>query len=138
MAVIDAICQQMKGAIIGQGKVARKAVQYTSEAFDIGTIRIGQGSGELVLHVMNEYLAVEDAGGKRVASYPDVIATLDRNGVPVSVGEISEGMKLMVLRIAKDVIPLSSSVTDPSVYPVCEKAIGLNLTDYALGKGARA
>jgi uncharacterized protein len=56
----------------------------------------------------------------------------------VSVGEISEGMKLMVLRIAKDVIPLSSSVTDPSVYPVCEKAIGLNLTDYALGKGARA
>ena len=83
---------------------------------------------------MNEYLAVEDAGRKRLASYPDVIATLDRNGVPVSVGEIKEGVELLVLRIAKDVIPLSSSVTDPSVYPVCEKAIGLNLTDYALGK----
>jgi DUF917 family protein len=137
-AVIDAICKQMKGEIIGQGKVARKAVQYTSEAFDIGTIRIGQGGGELVLHVMNEYLAVEDAGRKRLASYPDVIATLDRDGVPVSVGEISEGMELLVLRIAKDVIPLSSSVTDPSVYPVCEKAIGLILTDYALGTGAKA
>jgi DUF917 family protein len=136
-AVIDAICKQMKGEIIGQGKVARKAVRYTSEAFDIGTIRIGDGDRALVLHVMNEYLAVEDAGKKRLASYPDVIATLDPDGVPVSVGEINEGMELLVLRIAKDVIPLSSSVSDPSVYPVCEKALGINLTDYALGRGAR-
>jgi uncharacterized protein len=135
-AVIDAICKQMQGEIIGQGKVTRKAVRYTSEAFDIGTIRIGEGSNCLVLHLMNEYLAVEDAGNGRLASYPDVIATLDRNGVPMSVGEISEGMELMVLSISKDVIPLSSSVSDPSVYPVCEKALGINLTDYALGKGA--
>src|SRR5260370_13867958 len=47
-AVIDAICQQMKGEIVGQGKVARKAVQYTTEAFDIGTIRIGSGNSQLV------------------------------------------------------------------------------------------
>ena len=136
-AVIDAICKQMKGEIIGQGRVARKAVRYASEAFDIGTIRIGDGDRALVLHVMNEYLAVEDTGKKRLASYPDVIATLDPDGVPVSVGEINEGMELLVLRIAKDVIPLSSSVSDPSVYPVCEKALGINLTDYALDRGAR-
>jgi DUF917 family protein len=112
-------------------------VQYTSEAFDIGTLHIGVGASELVLHVMNEYMAVEDAGGTRLASYPDVIATLDRDGVPASVGEIREGMELFVLRIPKDVIPLSSSVTDPSVYPVCEKALGINLTDYALARGAK-
>jgi DUF917 family protein len=135
-AVLDAICQQTRGEIIGQGKVQRKAVQYTSDAFDIGTIRIGEGSSQLVLHVMNEYLAVDDARKRRLASYPDVIATLDRQGVPVSVGEIDEGMELLVLRIAKDVIPLSSSVTDPSIYPVCESALGINLSDYALGQGA--
>jgi uncharacterized protein len=135
-AVIDAICRQMQGEIIGQGKIARKAVRYTTDAFDIGTIRIGEGGDVLVLHIMNEYMAVEDAGGKRLASYPDVIATLDRAGVPVSVGEISEGMELLVLRIRKDVIPLSSSVTDPSVYPMCEQALGISLADYALGTGA--
>ena len=75
-------------------------MQYTSDAFDIGTIEIGAGNG-CVLHVMNEYMAVEDAGKKRLASYPDVIATLDPDGVPVSVGEIGEGMELLVLRIAK-------------------------------------
>jgi len=135
-AVIDAICKQMHGEIIGQGKVARKAVQYTSEAFDIGTVRIGDAERALVLHVMNEYLAVEDAGKKRLASYPDVIATLNRDGMPTSVGEIGEGMELLVLRISKDVIPLSSSVRDPSVYQVCEKALGINLTEYALGRTA--
>ena len=133
-AVIDAICKKMKGEIVGQGKVGRKAVQYTSDAFDIGTVRIGERGDDLVLHVMNEYMAVENGHGERIASYPDVIATLDRDGAPVSVGEIRDGMELLVLRISKDVIPLSSSVSDPSLYPVCEKALGINLADYALGK----
>jgi uncharacterized protein len=41
-----------------------------------------------------------------------------------------------VLRIAKDRIPLSSSVTDPSVYPIVEKALGMDFTGYALGRAA--
>src|SRR3984893_3289916 len=135
-AVIDAICRHTQGEIIGQDTVARKAVQYRSDAFDIGTIRIEEGKKAFILHVMNEYMAVEDGANARLTSYPDVITTLDRNGVPVSVGEINDGMELLVLRISKDVIPLSSSVTDPSVYPVCEKALAINLSDYALGKGA--
>jgi uncharacterized protein len=134
-AVIEAICRQTRGEVIGSGKVKRKDVRYTSDAFDVGTVEIDSDNG-CVLHVMNEYMAVEDANKKRLASYPDVIATLNPDGVPVSVGEICEGVELLVLRIAKSVIPLSSSVTDPSVYGVCEKVLGINLTDYALGKGS--
>jgi uncharacterized protein len=131
-AVIDAICRQTRGEIIGEGKVTRKAVQYTREAFDVGTIRIGDGAKATVLHVMNEYMAVDDGNGTRLAGFPDVITTLDRDGVPVSVGEIGDGRELLVLRIAKKVIPLSSSATDPSVYPVVEKTLGINLSNYAL------
>jgi uncharacterized protein len=131
-AVIDAICRQTRGEIIGQGKVTRKAVQYTREAFDVGTIRIGDGAKAVVLHVMNEYMAVDGDDGTRLAGFPDVITTLDRDGVPISVGEIEQGLELLVLRIAKNVIPLSSSASDPSVYPVVEKTLGINLTDYAL------
>ena len=131
-AVIDAICKETKGEIIGGGKVTRKAVQYTKEAFDIGTVTIGEGAKAVVVHVMNEYLAVDDAQGTRLAGFPDVITTLNPDGVPVSVGELREGDELSVLRIAKKNIPLSSSVTDPSVYPIVEKALGINLTKYAL------
>jgi len=63
-----------------------------------------------------------------------VIATLDRDGVPRSVGEIREGDELL-LRIVKARIPLSASVVDPSVYPVVGAALGLNLTNYDLRVG---
>src|SRR6516165_8225229 len=65
-AVIEAICAHMKGEIIGQGKVAGKSVHYTSDAFDIGTIRIEQGDKAFILYVMNEYMAVEDGAHARL------------------------------------------------------------------------
>lgn len=133
-AVIDAICAATRGDIIGDGTVTAKAVTYTGEAFDIGTITLGVGKARRVLHVMNEYMAVTGDDGERFATYPDVITTLDDAGVPVSVGEVREGMRLRILRVAKTVIPLSASVTDPSVYPVVETALGIDIASYALGR----
>jgi DUF917 family protein len=133
-AVIEAICEETRGAIIARGRVTRKAVAYTKEAFDVGVIHVGEGAATRILHVMNEYMAVTDPSGARHASFPDVIATLDAQGAPVSVGHVREGMELAVLRVAKDELPLSSSVTDPGVYPIVEKALGMNFADYALGR----
>lgn len=131
-AVIDAICASTSGTILGEGTVTRKAVSYTEGAFDIGTITIHTDKSDLVLHVMNEYMAVADGHGARLATFPDVITTLDANGEPVSVGHLREGMTLSVFHIAKAHLPLSSSVKDPSVYPVCEAALGIPLARYAL------
>lgn len=133
-AVVDAICKQTNGEIIGSGKVVKNTLKYTNEAFDIGVIEIGSGAEKRVIHVMNEHMAVEDAHGERIASYPDVITTLDANGCPVSAGNVREGMDILIFHVHKQHIPLSSSVTDPSVYPPVEKALGINLTDYALAK----
>ncbi len=134
-AVIDAICEQTGGSIIAKGKVVHKDIRYTNEAFDIGTIRIGTGSAARIIHVMNEHMAVTDPDGTRHACFPDVITTLDENGKPVSAGHIREGMTLSLLRIPKDKIPLGSGVTDPSVYPIVERSLGMNFTEYALGHG---
>ncbi|WP_372424021.1 DUF917 domain-containing protein [Salinarimonas chemoclinalis] len=131
-AVIDAIVETTKGALIARGAITRKAVTYTSEAFDIGTVTVGAGDDARVLHVMNEYMAVEDMGGTRLATFPDVITTLDPTGEPLSVGQLREGMEVVVLRVPKSVIPLASSVLDPSVYPAVEKAMGIAVASYAL------
>lgn len=135
-AVIDAICEATGGAIIASGAVSAKSVAYTREAFDVGTISVGRGAQGCVLHLMNEYMAVQAPDGTRMATYPDVIATLDEAGVPVSAGHVREGQMLHVLRVAKERLPLSASVTDPSVYPVVEKALGIAIADYALGVAA--
>ncbi|MGJ3265334.1 MAG: DUF917 domain-containing protein [Salinarimonas sp.] len=131
-AVIDAIVETTKGAIIARGAITRKAVTYTSEAFDIGTVTVGGGDDARILHVMNEYMAVEDPGGARLATFPDVITTLDTAGEPLSVGQLHEGMEVVVLRVPKSVIPLAASVLDPAVYPPVETAMGIAIASYAL------
>ncbi|MGE7370093.1 DUF917 domain-containing protein [Neorhizobium sp. NPDC001467] len=131
-AVIDAICKTTGGQIIAEGEITAKNVVYTQDAFDIGTITIGAGDNASLLHVMNEYMAVEDAGGNRVATFPSVITTLSVEGEPLSVGQLSVGMKVFVLHVPMEILPLSSSVLDPTVYPYVEKAMGIEIAKYAL------
>jgi DUF917 family protein len=130
--VIDTICATTGGAILCEGTISRKDVVYTREAFDIGTVTIGSGGNATTLHVMNEYMAVDDAGGQRLATFPDVITTLDIEGEPLSVGQLHQGMRVFVLHVPKSVIPLASSVLDPAVYPSVEKAMGIEIGKYAL------
>jgi DUF917 family protein len=87
---------------------------------------------------MNEYMAVEDAGGTRLATFPDVITTLDAAGQALSVGQLGRGMYIFVLHVPKTIIPLSSSVLDPAVYPFVEERMGIDLSTYALNLGRRA
>lgn len=133
-AVIDAVCKATGGAILVEGKITAKAVAYMNEAFDIGTVTVGRGAKAATLHVMNEYMAVDDAEGRRIATFPDVITTLDADGEPLSVGQLKVGMQVFVLHVPKTIIPLSASVLDPSVYPPVEKAMGIDIARYALGR----
>jgi DUF917 family protein len=132
-AIIDAIVKTTGGSIIAEGEVSSKSVVYTNEAFDVGTITVGRGDKAVTLHVMNEYMAVDDAGGNRLATFPDIISTLSLEGEPMSVGQLQVGMPVFLLHVPKTIIPLSSSVKDPSVYPTVEKALRISIADYALG-----
>ena len=131
-AIIDAICKTTGGHILAEGTITRKDVVYTKEAFDIGTITVGAGDKAVTLHVMNEYMAVEDAGGTRLATFPAVITTLSEEGEPLSVGQLKGGIHVFILHVPKEIIPLSASVLDPTVYPFVEKAMGIEIARYAL------
>jgi DUF917 family protein len=131
-AVIDAIVKTTGGTILAKGSVTKKDLVYTKEAFDIGRFIVGEGDKAITIHTMNEYMAIDDAGGNRIATFPDVIATLDASGTPLSAGQLREGMFIFILHVPKKIIPLSSSVLDPAVYPSVEKAMGIELAKYAL------
>ncbi|MGB7976553.1 MAG: DUF917 domain-containing protein [Roseiarcus sp.] len=131
-AVIDAICKTTGGHILADGTIRAKRVAYMNEAFDIGSLAVGDGDKAVTLHVMNEYMAVDDAGGKRLATFPSVITTLSPEGEPLSVGELREGMRVFVLHVPKEILPLSASVVDSTVYPPVEKAMGIEIARYAL------
>lgn len=131
-AVIDAIVEGTRGSILAEGVITKKDVRYTSEAFDVGTVTVGSGDKAITLHIMNEYMAIDDAGGTRLASFPDVITTLSAEAEPLSVGQLQEGMQVHILHVSKTVIPLGTGVLDPAVYPPCERIMGIELAKYAL------
>lgn len=136
-AIIDAIVKTTGGTILAEGTISDKSVVYTKEAFDIGTVTLGARKKAVKLHVMNEYMAVESAEGARLATFPDVIATLSTAAEPLSVGELEVGMQVFVLHVPKSILPLSAGVLDPAVYPPVEKALGLDIASYALGEPSK-
>jgi uncharacterized protein len=126
-AVIDAAVEHLGGAILARGTVRTKELR-TEHAFDIGRIEIG----ELELGFVNEYLTAE-SGGERVATFPDVLATLSTaNGRIISIANIAVGDEVAVLHVPKARVPLGDGVREPSVYPEVEAMLGKPLAQYAL------
>lgn len=131
-AIIEKIADFTHGEILGSGKVISKDVNYTDEAFDIGQVHVKVGRSTFIIHVQNEYMAVETKSGKRLSTYPDVI-TLFRtaDAHPLSTNEIEVGQEVTIFKIDKSQIPLSSGVIDSTVYPEVEEALGIDLYRYS-------
>ena len=126
-AVIDAAVAHLGGAILARGPVRAKELR-TVNAFDIGRIDVG----DLELGFVNEYLTAE-SGGERLATFPDVLATLSTaSGRIISIADIAEGDDVVVLHVPKAHVPLGDGVKEPSVYPEVEAMLGKPLAQYAL------
>ena len=124
---VDAITAVLGGRILGRGTVRRKRLR-TEGGFDVGGLVVG----ELEIDFVNEYMTVE-AAGQRLATFPDVIATLSSgNGRPVSIADISEGEEVAVLAVDKSLVPLGAGVKEPSVYPEVEEMLGKEIAAQAL------
>ena len=91
-AVIDAIVKTTGGAILAKGTITEQGRRLHQGGLRHRHGRRGEGDKAATLHVMNEYMAVDDAGGTRIATFPDVITTLSPEGEPLSVGQLREGM----------------------------------------------
>ena len=126
-AVIATILDTLGGRELARGTVRRKALRYDG-AFDIGSLSVD----EVELGLVNEYLTAE-AGGERLATFPDVLTTLScATGRPVSIADVRDGDEVVVLHVEKSRVPLGAGVRDPSVYPEVEAMLGKPLAEHAL------
>jgi DUF917 family protein len=130
-AVIAAAVRQTKGRILGRGPV-RDAQVDTRDSFDFAHFQVESPDGALLLHTMNEYMAV-DREGTRLATFPDLICTLSlETGLPVSVAQMHEGNEVAVLVNSKANLPVGTGAREPDAYPEVEAALGIDLQTYAL------
>jgi hypothetical protein len=130
-AVIQAAVKETKGRIVGCGPV-RNAKVDTRNSFDFARFEVVDEAGVLILHTMNEYMAVE-LNGKRISTFPDLIATLSLDtGLPVSVAQMKEGQRVAVLVNSKKDLPIGTGAKQPDAYHEVEEAMGIELISYAL------
>jgi hypothetical protein len=125
--MIDVTASHLGGRLLTEGAV-RERVLRTENAFDIGTITVG----DVELGFVNEYLTAE-SGGERLAAFPDVLTTLSlRTGRIISIADLRVGDEVAVLHVPKAQVPLGDGVREPSVYPEVEAMLGKPLAEYAL------
>ena len=130
-AVINAAVKQTKGRILGRG-IVRNADVDTRDSWDFAKFEVETDEGLLILHTMNEYMAVEK-DGKRLSTFPDLIATLSlKTGLPISVAQMKKGDEIAVLVNDKADLPIGTGARKPEAYYECEKAMGIELIRYAL------
>jgi DUF917 family protein len=69
-----------------------------------------------------------DRRDERLATYPDVIATLSlATGRPVSIADIKDGDEVAVFHIHRVRLPLSSSTRDRTALAEVEQIMGVEL-----------
>ena len=127
-AVIEAALGATGGRVVASGPVREVDPLRTAGGFDHGSLSVGG----YVVRYLNEYMSVE-LDGLRVATYPDVIATLSlEDGRPVSIAEMTRGREVAILVVDRSRLPLSSSTRDRFALEEVEKIMGISL----VGQGA--
>jgi DUF917 family protein len=126
---ISATVEFVGGELLVEGEVIENTVTYGG-GFDLGQMKVRGSNGEAILGVYNEFMTA-DFGGKRVATFPDMIGTLDpRTGEVVSISESKPGSRVAVIIAHRSRFPVGKGALDPNVFPEVEKAMGVDMRSY--------
>ena len=126
--VEEAVAEGLGGEIVAREKVTR--VELTTRGgLDVGRVIL---TGDYELMFWNEYMLLE-AGGKRLYTFPDLIATFDAaTHLPVSTARIADGDEVFVVAAKKDQLILGEGMRDSDLYRRVEEAVGRPVASYAL------
>jgi uncharacterized protein len=126
---IRATVDRLGGELLVTGEVTANSVAYAG-GFDVGRMSVRGAKGEVMLGIYNEYMTA-DLGGRRVATFPDMIGTLDpQTGGPVAISELRLGSQVAVITAHRSKFPIGKGALDPAVFPEVEEAMGLDLRSY--------
>jgi len=126
---VGATAKFLNGELLVVGEVVENDVAYGG-GFDLGRMTVRGERGTAVLGVYNEFMTA-DLDGRRVATFPDMIGTMDPvTGEVVSISESKPGARVAVVVAHRSKFPVGKGALDPVVFPEVEKAMGVDLRSY--------
>jgi len=119
-AVARAAAGAVGGEVVAQGRVSQVDLK-TEGGFDSGLVILDD---RVELTFWNEYMTLE-IDGRRQATFPDLIATLDgSSGLPVASAEVREGAEVLVLVADRTNLKLGAGMFDDELLRPVEQVIG--------------
>ena len=117
------------GELLIEGEVVSNDVAYGG-GFDLGRMIVRGAKGEATLGVYNEFMTA-DLDGRRAATFPDMIGTLDPDtGDVVSISESKAGARVAAIIAHRTRFPVGKGALDPAVFPEVEQAMGVDMRSY--------
>lgn len=111
-------------AAFGAGEVLAEAAvraleRQTEGGYDVGRLEVGP----LEVTFWNEYMTVEQHG-RRLATFPDLIVTLDRDtGLPLGSADLEAGRTVLLVVVPKDRLILGAGVRDRRNFAAIERVL---------------
>ena len=130
--ILDALSKYMDIEVAIAGTVNHCALEIR-DGFDVGKINITDGAQQVEVSFWNEYMTIE-RNGNRLASFPDLIAALDRNTGEIKTSAcIGEGDAIVLLKVPKKFLKLGRGMYDQELFEEVEKIIDKPLVRYHFG-----
>jgi len=118
----EAAARLLGGELVAQGEVVSHQLE-TRGGFDVGRVEVASDRGPFRLSIWNEYMTLDGREG-RLATFPDLIATLGPDGLPLISAEIEVGVRLCLLVVPADRLVLGAGMRDQELFRVVEETIG--------------
>ncbi len=125
-AAIAGACAFLHGSVIARGAVS--GYQLVSEGgLDVGHFEVDG----VKLGFLNEYLYADSSDGSRLATFPDMIATVDLvTGLPVNTNRIADGCEVAVIAAPAHSLKLGAGMFDRALFEEVESMTGFELVKY--------
>ncbi|MCX8193028.1 MAG: DUF917 family protein [Nitrososphaeria archaeon] len=130
----EKICEEVVklsgGRIVDRGVVEHVFLE-SKGGYDIGRVLINGISDKYELTFWNEYMTLESFKNKRLATFPDLIVTLNvGTGLPTSTAEIRKDDEVFIIIVPKEKILLGAGVKDVQVLAEVEKIINKDILSF--------
>lgn len=125
-AGVERAVEVLKGQILCKGRV--DSFQLRSEGgFDVGVVSVAGYE----LTFWNEYMTAAAPDGTRLATFPDLIMTMDAaTGRPLPSANIQEGQEVYVIGASHRDLNLSPTMYDRALMAPVEKIVGREMLRY--------
>ncbi|GGI45031.1 hypothetical protein GCM10008018_10060 [Paenibacillus marchantiophytorum] len=125
-SAIEAVCAKLGGTVIMSGVVTAFTLK-TDGGFDVGHVTIEE---HWELTFWNEYMTLEHKG-QRLATFPDLIMTLDANTArPLVSAAITKGQAVAIIYLPKSKLLLSTTMSRSDLLQSIEEVIGKPINAY--------